>query len=224
MASSITDVYRRNDLQHSCRGGGEGTAGISATHLAAMDRKRAASTELNRSSADKRSKWSSSSSGDEEEDDALSSGSQDDDESSTVDERTDTTTPNAPIEAFSMQCPGSNLATMFRNHPINTHMSGAVMGYPIQPYFTNMTNAPMSREFAECTNMNMGFLPTHQMAYGMSFPPTSHYAFGYGTSCSTESFVRQQQVEPMNNLSQPIQLPLRDELNTDSVGVLSVGA
>ncbi|VDK25921.1 unnamed protein product [Anisakis simplex] len=54
MASSITDVYRRNDLQHSCRGGGEGTAGISATHLAAMDRKRAASTELNRSSADKR--------------------------------------------------------------------------------------------------------------------------------------------------------------------------
>ncbi|VDK22047.1 unnamed protein product [Anisakis simplex] len=59
------------------------------------------------------------------------------------------------------------------------------------------------------------------MAYGMSFPPTSHYAFGYGTSCSTESFVRQQQVEPMNNLSQPIQLPLRDELNTDSVGVLS---
>ncbi|VDM49704.1 unnamed protein product [Toxocara canis] len=186
------------------------------TDLGALATRKRPATDEDRLSADKRSKCSASSSGDDEEEDVVSSGSQDDDESSTVDERADAT-PGVPLEGFSMPCSGPNLATMFRSNSINSHMTGAMMGYPVQPYFANMTNAPMSREFAECSNVSMSFLPTHQMAYGMPFAPASHYAFGYGSSA--DSFVRGQ-VEPMG-VAHTNQIPLREELISDSVGPLS---
>lgn len=42
-------------------------------------------------------------------------------------------------------------------------VTGTMMGYSVQPYFTNMTNSSMGREFADCNNINMSFLPAHQV-------------------------------------------------------------
>uniref|UniRef100_F1KZH3 Transcription factor AP-2-epsilon n=1 Tax=Ascaris suum TaxID=6253 RepID=F1KZH3_ASCSU len=209
--SALSDGYERNVLIGEVDEEEEATGAVCRVALNEMNtlaatRKRPATAD-ERSNVDKRSKCSSSSSGDDEEDDAASLGSQDDDESSTVDERADTT-PNIPLEGFSIPCSGPNLATMFRNHSINSHMTGTMMGYSVQPYFTNMTNSSMGREFADCNNINMSFLPAHQMAYGVPFPSTSHYAFEYGSSA--DSFVRGQ-MGPME-VTNANQLHQRGEL------------
>uniref|UniRef100_A0A9J2Q4A1 Transcription factor AP-2 C-terminal domain-containing protein n=1 Tax=Ascaris lumbricoides TaxID=6252 RepID=A0A9J2Q4A1_ASCLU len=208
--SALSDGYERNVLIGEVDEEEEATGAVCRVALNEMNtlaatRKRPATAD-ERSNVDKRSKCSSSS-GDDEEDDAASLGSQDDDESSTVDERADTT-PNIPLEGFSIPCSGPNLATMFRNHSINSHMTGTMMGYSVQPYFTNMTNSSMGREFADCNNINMSFLPAHQMAYGVPFPSTSHYAFEYGSSA--DSFVRGQ-MGPME-VTNANQLHQRGEL------------